>query len=197
MARDEQDASAAEAMTKDEGIEDGASGLGVGATQAPERGGSESTRPLSVADFGWRLAVLVAVAYGSLWWSYERFYNVFGITPDDVGAMGSGGVTDVFTATLRLGLWLIFVVIVLGLVPVVAVAMWGYVADHRLAENTAEGSGSRRGVPARTRQRGLSLDEAFSPSSCRASLWYWRSSLTNGSRDGPLRQSSVPWSWLP
>src|SRR5438445_6714526 len=127
-------------MTNDEGTEDGASGLSVGATKGAGREGSKSTRPPSVADFGWRLAVLVAVAYGSLWWSYERFYNIFGITPDDVGAMGSGGVTNVFTATLRLGLWLIFVVIVLGLVPVVAVAMWGYVADHRLAENTTEGS---------------------------------------------------------
>lgn len=113
-------------------------------TDDKAEGGASRSRAVA---YGKRLAVVVLVVYGSLWWSYERFYDAFGIRPDDVGTTAAGGVTDVFSAILRLGVWLLFAVMVLGLVPVMVITMWGYVVDDRRARGIRKAHGSPRVLP--------------------------------------------------
>jgi hypothetical protein len=71
------------------------------------------------------LATVVAVlglAYACLWWSYERFYGQFDVSPQDVGLTPSGGASDLAGAALQLGVWLVIVVALLAALPVAAVA---------------------------------------------------------------------------
>ena len=74
------------------------------------------------------LAVL-GLAYACLWWSFQRFYAQFGVSPQDVGLTPSGSASDIAGAALELGVWLLVVVAVLTVLPVAAVTAlamaWG------------------------------------------------------------------------
>lgn len=76
-----------------------------------------------------RVVFVLGVAYVSLWWSYQQFYSVFGITPDDVGFTPSGGLGDIIGAVLRLGLWLSVALLALGLLPVAVVCALTYAIE--------------------------------------------------------------------
>jgi hypothetical protein len=70
------------------------------------------------------LAIVLAVlglAYACLWWSFERFYEQFSVTPQDVGLAPSGNASDIAGAALQLGVWLLIAIAVLTLLPVGAV----------------------------------------------------------------------------
>ena len=78
-----------------------------------------------------RIVFVLGFAYVSLWWSYQHFYGVFAISPDDVGlAPGGGGLGDVFGSVLRLGLWLSVALLALGLLPVFCVGAALYALEH-------------------------------------------------------------------
>ena len=78
-----------------------------------------------------RVVLVLGLAYVSLWWSYQHFYSVFAISPDDVGlAPSGGGFGDVFGAVLRLGLWLSIALLALGLLPVICIALALYAIEH-------------------------------------------------------------------
>ncbi len=78
-----------------------------------------------------RIVLVLGLAYVSLWWSYQHFYGVFAISPDDVGlAPGGGGLGDVFGSVLRLGLWLSVALLALGLLPVFCVGAALYALEH-------------------------------------------------------------------
>lgn len=78
-----------------------------------------------------RVVVVLGLAYVSLWWSYQHFYGVFAVSPDDVGlAPSGGGLGDVFGSVLRLGLWLSIALLALGLLPVFCIALALYAFEH-------------------------------------------------------------------
>jgi hypothetical protein len=83
------------------------------------------------AALGVRVVLVLGVAYVSLWWSYQEFYSVFGVAPDDVGFTPSGGLGDIIGAVLRLGLWLSVALIVLGLLPVAVVGAVMYAIERK------------------------------------------------------------------
>jgi hypothetical protein len=87
-----------------------------------------------------RIVLVLGVAYVSLWWSYQQFYSVFGVTPDDIGLTLSGGLGDIIGAVLRLGLWLSVALLILGLLPVAVVALVMYAIERR-----SDGRGAHRG----------------------------------------------------
>jgi hypothetical protein len=76
-----------------------------------------------------RVVFVLGVAYVSLWWSYQQFYSVFGVTPDDVGFTPNGGLGDIIGAVLRLGLWLTVALLALGLLPVAVVGAFTYAIE--------------------------------------------------------------------
>jgi hypothetical protein len=63
----------------------------------------------------------LGLAYACLWWSFERFYGEFGVSPQDVGLAPSGGSSDLAGAALQLGIWLVIVLVVMAFLPVAAV----------------------------------------------------------------------------
>jgi hypothetical protein len=70
------------------------------------------------------LAIVLAVlglAYACLWWSFERFYEQFSVSPQDVGLAPSGNASNIAGAALQLGVWLLIALAVLTLLPVAAV----------------------------------------------------------------------------
>lgn len=78
-----------------------------------------------------RVVFVLGLAYVSLWWSYQHFYSVFAISPDDVGlAPSGGGFGDVFGAVLRLGLWLSIALLALGLLPALCVGLALYTFER-------------------------------------------------------------------
>jgi hypothetical protein len=83
------------------------------------------------AALGVRVVLVLGVAYVSLWWSYQQFYSVFGVAPEDVGFTPSGGLGDIIGAVLRLGLWLSVALIVLGLLPVAVVGAVMYAIERK------------------------------------------------------------------
>jgi hypothetical protein len=85
-----------------------------------------------LAGLATRVVLVLGLAYVSLWWSYQHFYGVFGVSPDDVGlAPTGGGAGDVFVAVLRLGLWLSIALLALGLLPVVCIGFALYAFERR------------------------------------------------------------------
>src|SRR5436309_9793330 len=59
------------------------------------------------------LAIVLAtlgLAYACLWWSFQRFYGEFGVSPQDVGMAPSGSASDLAGAALQLGVWLLIVI---------------------------------------------------------------------------------------
>jgi hypothetical protein len=60
------------------------------------------------------------LAYACLWWSYERFYGEFGVSPQDVGLAPSGSASDLAGAAVQLGIWLLIVIALMALLPVAA-----------------------------------------------------------------------------
>jgi len=84
-----------------------------------------------LAGLATRVVLVLGLAYVSLWWSYQHFYSVFGVSPDDVGlAPTGGGAGDVFVAVLRLGLWLSIALLGLGLLPVVCIGFALYAFER-------------------------------------------------------------------
>jgi hypothetical protein len=67
------------------------------------------------------LLAALGLAYACLWWSFERFYGEFGVSPQDVGLAPSGSASDLAGAALQLGIWLLIVLAVLAALPVAAV----------------------------------------------------------------------------
>ena len=102
------------------------------------------------------LAIVLAalgLAYACLWWSFQRFYGEFGVSPQDVGMAPSGSASDLAGAALQLGVWLLIVIAVLVVVPVAAVvaaeiATASWKAARRHAEIAAVVSGVLLGVAA-------------------------------------------------
>jgi hypothetical protein len=82
-----------------------------------------------------RMLLMLGLAYAALWWSYERFYDPFGVAPQDVGLTPSGGLSDIIGAILRLGIWLALALILLGLLPVIAVSASAYVVENDPVKN--------------------------------------------------------------
>src|SRR5947209_8788396 len=80
-----------------------------------------------------RVVLMLGFAYASLWWSYERFYSGFGVSPQDVGLTPTGGLSDIIGAIVRLGLWLALALLVLGLLPVLAVSAAGFVIESAIS----------------------------------------------------------------
>lgn len=102
-----------------------------------------------------RVVLVLGLAYVSLWWSYQHFYGVFAISPDDVGlAPSGGGLGDVFGAVLRLGLWLSVALLALGLLPVFCIALALYAF-----ERTREG-GTTASMQTTEEHRGASAGTA-------------------------------------
>ena len=100
-----------------------------------------------------RVVLVLGLAYVSLWWSYQHFYGVFAISPDDVGlAPSGGGLGDVFGAVLRLGLWLSVALLALGLLPVFCIGLALYAF-----ERTREGGSAASTQPMEEHHR---ADEA-------------------------------------
>jgi len=64
----------------------------------------------------------LGLAYACLWWSFQRFYGEFGVSPQDVGLAPSGTSSDLAGAALQLGVWLLIVLAVLAFLPVAAIA---------------------------------------------------------------------------
>src|SRR5207302_9057003 len=60
--------------------------------------------------------------YACLWWSFQRFYAAFGVSPQDVGLAPSGNATDLAGAALQLGIWLLIALAVFAVLPTLAVA---------------------------------------------------------------------------
>ena len=84
-----------------------------------------------------RVVLVLGLAYVSLWWSYQHFYGVFAISPDDVGlAPSGGGLGDVFGAVLRLGLWLSIALLALGLLPVFCIGLALYAFERTRERGT-------------------------------------------------------------
>jgi hypothetical protein len=65
--------------------------------------------------------VAFGLAYACLWWSFQRFYAVFGVSPQDVGLAPSGSSADLAGAALQLGIWLLIALVVFAVVPTLAV----------------------------------------------------------------------------
>jgi hypothetical protein len=68
----------------------------------------------------------LGLAYACLWWSFERFYGEFGVTPQDVGLAPTGGASDLAGAALQLGIWLLIVLALMAFLPVAAVAVFTF-----------------------------------------------------------------------
>ena len=64
-----------------------------------------SSRPLLSA---------LGLAYACLWWSFERFYGEFGVSPQDVGLAPSGTASDMNRRGAPAGVWLVVVIVVLA-----------------------------------------------------------------------------------
>jgi hypothetical protein len=64
----------------------------------------------------------LGLGYACLWWSFQRFYGEFGVSPQDVGMAPSGSSSDLAGAALELGVWLLIVLAVLAFLPVAAIA---------------------------------------------------------------------------
>jgi hypothetical protein len=79
-------------------------------------GGSNTTKVVTIA-----LAAF-GLAYACLWWSFQRFYGTFGVSPQDVGLSPSGSAADLPGAALQLGVWLLLALTLLAVVPTLAVA---------------------------------------------------------------------------
>jgi predicted nucleic acid-binding protein len=79
-------------------------------------GGSNTTKVVTIA-----LAAF-GLAYACLWWSFQRFYGAFGVSPQDVGLSPSGSAADLPGAALQLGIWLLLALTLLAVVPALAVA---------------------------------------------------------------------------
>ena len=47
--------------------------------------------------------VAFGLAYACLWWSFQRFYAPFGVSPQDVGLSPSGNASDLPGAALERG----------------------------------------------------------------------------------------------
>src|SRR5262249_24078877 len=71
------------------------------------------------------LLAALGLAYACLWWSFDRFYGEFGVSPQDVGLAPSGGATDLADAALQLGIWLLIVLTAMALLPVAALLAMG------------------------------------------------------------------------
>src|SRR2546423_8527744 len=69
----------------------------------------------------WALLAL-GPAYGCLWWSFQRFYAQFRVSPEDVGLSPSGSATSLPGAALQLGIWLLIALALLAVVPTLAIA---------------------------------------------------------------------------
>jgi hypothetical protein len=102
------------------------------------------------------LAIVLAalgLAYACLWWSYQQFYEQFGVSPQDVGLTPTGSASDIAGAALQLGIWLLIVVAVLTFLPVAAVtvvtAAWeGTVREIRIAAAAVAAVASLLGLTA-------------------------------------------------
>lgn len=69
---------------------------------------------IAVAAFG--------LAYACLWWSFQRFYAPFGVSPEDVGLAPSGSSASLPGAALQLGVWLLVALAILAVLPTLSVA---------------------------------------------------------------------------
>lgn len=78
-----------------------------------------------------RILLMLGLAYASVWWSYQRFYAMFGVAPQDVGLVPNGGLSDIVGAVLRLGAWLTIALLALAVLPVIAVSAAGYIIERR------------------------------------------------------------------
>jgi hypothetical protein len=68
------------------------------------------------------IAVLAfGLAYACLWWSFQRFYAPFGVSPQDVGLAPSGTSADLPGAALQLGIWLIIGLTIMAVLPTLCV----------------------------------------------------------------------------
>ena len=121
-----------------------------------------------------RVVLVLGLAYVSLWWSYQHFYGVFAISPDDVGlAPSGGGLGDVFGAVLRLGLWLSIALLALGLLPVFCIGLALYAF-----ERTREGGSAASTQPTEEHHRAdEAANDADVPAARESSKSRWRDPL--------------------
>jgi hypothetical protein len=75
----------------------------------------------------------LALAYACLWWSYQRFYGEFGVSPQDAGLAPTGGSTSIAASALQLGVWLMIALLLLAVVPTLAIASLEIAAGYKLA----------------------------------------------------------------
>jgi hypothetical protein len=80
---------------------------------APSTGVVTKLAAIAIVGFG--------LAYACLWWSFQRFYSPFGVSPDDVGLGPSGSSTSLPGAALQLGIWLLIALTILAALPTLAV----------------------------------------------------------------------------
>jgi hypothetical protein len=124
--------------------------------------------------------VALGLAYACLWWSFQRFYGEFGVSPQDAGLAPSGSPTDLAAAALQLGVWLMIALLVLAIVPTLAVAAAEIAAGYRNTAQAAPRKHSQRrrhddrDPEADARRRGLAISSAIALLLAAASGWlYW------------------------
>src|SRR5713101_1145911 len=67
--------------------------------------------------------VAFGLAYACLWWSFQRFYAPFGVSPQDVGLSPSGNASDLPGAALQLGIWMLIGLAIMAVLPTLAVLL--------------------------------------------------------------------------
>jgi hypothetical protein len=67
--------------------------------------------------------VAFGLAYACLWWSLQRFYAPFGVSPQDVGLSPSGNASDLPGAALQLGIWMLIGLAIMAVLPTIAVLL--------------------------------------------------------------------------
>src|SRR6266568_3916773 len=65
--------------------------------------------------------VAFGLAYACLWWSFQRFYAPFGVSPQDVGLAPSGSSADLPGAALQLGIWMLIGLTIMAVLPTLCV----------------------------------------------------------------------------
>jgi hypothetical protein len=67
--------------------------------------------------------VAFGLAYACLWWSFQRFYAPFGVSPQDVGLAPSGSSADLPGAALQLGVWMLIGLAIMAVLPTLCVLL--------------------------------------------------------------------------